>query len=318
MTFRAGAPEPPLNVAHTILADANGNGAIDYNETNRLWIVLRNDGVATATNVTGTLSTVTPGATVVQPAASYPNAAPGQWVTNLEPFVFYTAPGFVCGTPLQFTNLAACAGRTTTNLLALASGSSAPPARADNSNAVPIPDKNKGVAFSTNFMAGFSGTLAQVIVSLYITHTYDGDLVIDLISPDHTTNNLVSRQGGVGDNFGAGCSPEASRTSFDDTASQSITRRLGPLCGGLPPAAAAGRLCRQERRGGERPLDSAGSGHEHSRHRHLAVLVAAVAFLAHLCGWRPGAPGGHVGQPSGRPGFCGRSAYCDQRHRFGG
>ena len=121
MTFRVGNARLPLSVASTMLVDANGNGNVDPNETSQLYVVLRNEDTRTATNISATISSTTAGVSVGMATASYPNAAPGALVTNTTPFVITTAPGFVCGTTIQFTNVASCTSLSTTNSFALAS-----------------------------------------------------------------------------------------------------------------------------------------------------------------------------------------------------
>lgn len=233
MTFRVGPPEPPLTVVAMILADANGNGHVDFNETNRYWLVLRNDGALTATNVMVALSTPTPGVTVTEALASYPSVGPGALATNLTPLVFVTAPDFVCGAPIAFTALASVPGRVTTNQFIQTTGEPAPTWRGDVSLEQSIPDLS--TILSTNLVSGFAGTLGWVKVSLYLTHTRDSDLVIDLIAPDGTANNLVNRRGGNGDHFGTACSPDSSRTTFDDTAALAITSGSAPFVGAFRP-----------------------------------------------------------------------------------
>jgi M6 family metalloprotease-like protein len=233
MTFRIGAPEPPLTVVHTLLADANGNGVVDFNETNQYWIVLRNDGALTASNVTATLTTTTPEVSILADSATYPNAAPGALTTNATPFVFATSASFPCGTPIQFTALASVPGRTTTNAFAQATGATPPPTRADNNTAQFIADL--ATIYSTNVITGFTGTVGAVTVSLYLTHAYDGNLVIDLLAPDGTANNLVSRRGSSGDHFGTNCLADATRTTFDSAATVSITSGAAPFVGTYRP-----------------------------------------------------------------------------------
>ena len=233
MTFRIGAPEPPLSVAFTLLADANGNGVVDFNETNQYWIVLRNDGAATASNVTATLTTATPMVSVLTGAATYPNFAPGQLATNQAPFVFATAAGFPCGALIQFTNLASVPGRTTTNAFTQSTGITAPVTRVDNNLGRGIADL--ATIYSTNTVSGFTGLVGKVTVSLYLSHAYDGNLVIDLLAPDGTTNNLVNRRGSSGDHFGTNCVPDTRRTTFDDSAATAISAGAAPFVGTYRP-----------------------------------------------------------------------------------
>lgn len=233
MTFRAGPLEPPLTVAFTLLADANGNGVVDYNETCQYWVVLRNDGTSIATNATASLTTTTPQVNVLAGEATYPDAAPGQLTTNRTPFVFTTGASFPCGQAINFTALATVPGRVTSNGWAQATGVTPPTLRQDNNVAQAIPDL--ATIYSTNVVSGFTGAVGKVTVSLYITHAYDGNLVIDLLAPDGTTNNLVNRAGGSSDHFGTNCTPDSSRTTFDDAAAIAIASGSAPFVGTFRP-----------------------------------------------------------------------------------
>jgi hypothetical protein len=95
-----------------------------------------------------------------------------------------------------------------------------------------IPDV--GTIESTNTVVGFTGPLMKVGVSLWLTHPVDADLNISLISPDGVLVDLSSGNGG-GANFGTSCSPDASRTTFDDSAATSITAGSPPFVGTFRP-----------------------------------------------------------------------------------
>ena len=58
--------------------------------------------------------------------------------------------------------------------------------------AIPIPDRG---TIQDAIAVGQSGTTTSVSVAVDITHTYIGDLVIDLIAPDGTTRTLHDRTG---------------------------------------------------------------------------------------------------------------------------
>jgi subtilisin-like proprotein convertase family protein len=66
---------------------------------------------------------------------------------------------------------------------------------------VAIPDNAAGVATNDITVAGFAGTVGAIRVNLNITHTWDGDLRINLRAPNGTILNLVNARGGSGDNF---------------------------------------------------------------------------------------------------------------------
>ena len=65
---------------------------------------------------------------------------------------------------------------------------------------ISIPDNNAtGIASNLNVSA--SGAVVSLSLSLNITHTWRGDLVVDLISPSGTSVNVHERDGGSADNL---------------------------------------------------------------------------------------------------------------------
>jgi len=77
-------------------------------------------------------------------------------------------------------------------------------------------------------VSGITNPIVKVTVSLFVTHTFDGDLSFTLFAPNGTSVDLSSNNGVSGDNYGAGCGSEALRTTFDDSASTSITAGTPP------------------------------------------------------------------------------------------
>jgi subtilisin-like proprotein convertase family protein len=71
-------------------------------------------------------------------------------------------------------------------------------------------------------------------VCINLTHTYDGDLLIELLAPDGTTITLSREQGGSGDNF--------TNTCFNETAAASITLGTPPFTGSFVPQGFLGRV----------------------------------------------------------------------------
>ncbi|MFT3883703.1 MAG: proprotein convertase P-domain-containing protein [Gemmatales bacterium] len=69
--------------------------------------------------------------------------------------------------------------------------------------------------------------ISKLTVQLNISHTYDSDLVIYLISPSGTVVTLTNRRGGSGDNY--------SNTVFDSTASKTISAGAAPFSGTFKP-----------------------------------------------------------------------------------
>jgi subtilase family serine protease len=111
---------PILSVNSTIVSGGNGNGEIDANECNLLNLLVQNTGHGTATVISATFTTTTPGVTITQPNSAYPNVAPNSLVTNSTPFQVSTAPSFACGTPVSFSLALNYTGGSTTSTFTMA------------------------------------------------------------------------------------------------------------------------------------------------------------------------------------------------------
>ncbi len=99
------------NILRGATTVATGNGIIEPNECNELNVVLNNTGTNGATAVSATLSSTTPGVTIVNPTATYPNLAQGSGTgTNATPFRFSTASNVACGSNVEFTQTVAFNG----------------------------------------------------------------------------------------------------------------------------------------------------------------------------------------------------------------
>ena len=85
------------------LSGGNGDQVINPDECNMVTIPFTNNGTLTASNVTATLTTSTPGVIIFQPTSTYPDIAPGQTANNLTPFKVSTTAAFVCGTNVTLT-----------------------------------------------------------------------------------------------------------------------------------------------------------------------------------------------------------------------
>ena len=67
-------------------------------------------------------------------------------------------------------------------------------------------------------------------------HTFDGDLVFQLVGPDGTTVPLATNRGSSGDNFGSGANDcSGTPTVFDDAAATAIGTGLAPFAGSFKP-----------------------------------------------------------------------------------
>jgi uncharacterized repeat protein (TIGR01451 family) len=239
MAYQALQAAPPLLIPRLLLvtnliSGGNGNGIIDFNECNNLSSILTNAGGVDATGVRATLSSPTPGVIVAQPLATYPDIPVGGGaVVSRAPFKISTSPTFVCGTPIDFTLVVKCDQTAFTNQFRLPTGTPGTPLRFDNSTPVAIPDL--GRATSTIVVSNVATVLRQVTVSLFITHTFDADLLLQLIAPDGTTCRLSANNGGGGQNYGAACGQDSQRTVFDDNALVPIGAGFAPFVGSFQP-----------------------------------------------------------------------------------
>ena len=90
-----------------------------------------------------------------------------------------------------------------------------------------IPDNNQA-GVTSNLPIAASAIVSDVDVSIGgITHTFVGDLALDLMSPAGTTVRLFNHHGAGGDNF--------SGTMFDDQAATAITSGAAPYSGSFRP-----------------------------------------------------------------------------------
>ncbi|MCK4739578.1 MAG: proprotein convertase P-domain-containing protein [Deltaproteobacteria bacterium] len=94
------------------------------------------------------------------------------------------------------------------------------------STAVPV-NITDNTTITSTINIGNIGDVADVNVNLDITHTYDGDLLITLISPSGTRVVLSNYNGGGTANF--------TGTIFDDEATTAISSDVGPYAGSYTP-----------------------------------------------------------------------------------
>jgi autotransporter-associated beta strand protein len=225
----------PGAVTGSAVTSGDGSHGIDPNGCNNLALAITDTTGTPMTGVNATLSTTTEGVVITQPYATYPDIAASGSGTNIAPFQISTLTNFACGTPINLQlSVDSSLGSFTMNYT-LVSGEPAAPLRYDVTGNVSIPDV--GTVDSTNVVSGFTGTpLQKVTVSLYITHPFDSDLTnISLISPDGTTVLLSSANGGGGQNYGSGLTPDSNRTTFDDGAATAITAGAAPFTGTYRP-----------------------------------------------------------------------------------
>ena len=229
---------PGLAVQKAIAIDSstgNGNGSVDPNECNELSVVLVNNNRITATGIKATIASGTPGVLLSQTDSSYPDITAGATGTNNVLFRFYTSPGFVCGTVIQFTMTVTSDQEVRTLTIRVNTGLVGSPVSFGNNTVMNIPDASVFGIDSPVTVSGFNSAVGKVTVSVYVTHTFDFDLTMALIGPDNTRVILTKDNGFFGRNFGNNCTPESARTTFDDKASVPISAGRAPYVGSFRP-----------------------------------------------------------------------------------
>lgn len=219
------------NTATETLGNANGN--IDPGESISETIVLRNCGVATATNITATLSTVATGVTIQQATSVYPNLAMNSLGTNLTAYTYRLAKTIPAGTTISFTHIATANGSSFTNTFSHLVGQIASIYFTNSfTNATSKTILDPGTIYSSNTIS-LVGTqyVDDVNAFVRINHTYDADLIIALQHPDGTEVILSYSNGGTNANYGSGLIP----TTFDDSAITNIYGGTFPFAGTYRP-----------------------------------------------------------------------------------
>jgi len=95
-----------------------------------------------------------------------------------------------------------------------------------NAKNVPVPIVDLATSSSTMSVSG-TGPVADVNVTINLTHTWDSDMVISLVAPDGSSVILSQNRGGAGDNF--------TNTTFDDSAATAIGAGVPPFTGTFRP-----------------------------------------------------------------------------------
>ena len=191
---------------------ANENGLIEPGEVVEISVTVE-AGVIGHTGVTGVLTTSTPGVTILDGTASWPNLAPTVPAASSGPhFRIALAGSIPCLSDIDFQlSLSSNEGGPYLMAFSRPVGQSLSPAGLP----VAIPDNSTTGATST-LSVGTPVTLASVQVRVELTHTWVGDLFIKLRSPAGTEVVLLDRPGYSGSGFG--CSNDNMNVTFGDAA----------------------------------------------------------------------------------------------------
>jgi subtilisin-like proprotein convertase family protein len=203
---------PSFSDAAATAGTPDGDAYIEPGEGATLSVELVNAGGVTASKVSATLSTTTPGVTVTQPTSVYPNIPPRAGVANSTPFGFSLGAGAACGLTVDSQLAVTFTGgpgpktfhfKVQTGQPALTDvGVSYPGA------SVPIPDDTlagvniplavAGVGRISDLTFSFDGSSCNTLATSTtngLNHSWVGDLSVRLTSPQGTTVTLIDRPG---------------------------------------------------------------------------------------------------------------------------
>lgn len=240
----------------TVTATGGGvGGTVVPGEAGSLSAQLVNIGGISLPGLNATLSTSTPGVTINNGVSIYPGLSAGAGAANNQPFTFNLDESVTCGQEINFKltlrHVNDGGVPSVFNFSVLVGESSATVASYTGS-AVAIPDGNfTGVNIPLT-VSGFSGNIADLnfrfdgssctnafrATTVGLDHSWVGDLVVTLTSPQGTTVTLLSRPGGPG--FGSN-GLNFCNTLFDDEGGiksiQNIVPSDSPHTGTFRPAA---------------------------------------------------------------------------------
>jgi subtilisin-like proprotein convertase family protein len=203
---------PRFNYAVVTAGNPDGDSYVEPGESATLNVEFVNVGGATATGVSGTLSTTTPGVTITVPTSAYVNIPPGATVANTTPFGFSLDAGDVCGltvdTQLDLTfaggpspksfSFKVQTGQPAATQTDKPYGGASVPIPDDDSAGVDIPFTVAGLTPIADLNFSFDGSACstdETSTTVGLNHSWVGDLVVKLTSPHGTTVTLMKRPG---------------------------------------------------------------------------------------------------------------------------
>jgi subtilisin-like proprotein convertase family protein len=217
---------------------APANMAIDPGETVTVSLPLSNVGTADTSNLVATLQ-ATGGVNSPSGPQTY-----GMLTQNgpavSKSFTFTADPSLICGSNITLTLhlMDGAADLGNVSFVQRVGGLGAPSTTLYSTGniATPIPDVS---SVDVPIVISQTGAIADVNVRVRLNHTFDHDLVLELVAPDGTTVSLAANRDtatGGGDNYGTGnndCS--GTPTIFDDAAATAIGAGTPPFAGTFKP-----------------------------------------------------------------------------------
>lgn len=304
-----------LSIFATVTAATTGDADSYYEpgETFSLAPALANDGGVAATGISATLSTTTPGVTILTANTTYPDIGAMLDANTSTPFVVQLGSNATCGRFIDFTlTLTYAGGSTPSQVLTFSQQMGAPgPVSYYSYSGSPVAIPDAGSAAAANLT--ISGTsqnvyLLDVVIggsscntapgsgTVGIDHSYVSDLDIAVRSPSGAIVQLVDNAGGNGVNF---CQTTlTNRTSPPKTSIQAVTPASAPFTGSYYPFQSLRTGLDGVAIGGTWSLlaqDTSAMDTGTIRAFTLAVVPAVCDFIPPSSGADDGGDGGSIG-----------------------
>ncbi len=254
LLFINARPSPSLNVGTVAVTAVGGDGDnfIEPGEGGTISVTLTNLGGATALGISSTITTSVPGVTITSASSTYPNiGSNGQSATNPIPFTFTLADNAPCALLIDFTitvNYANSPNGPLTSTFQVQTGEPTDTVVSYTGPPVVIPSATVGTISIPIEVSGLSSAIGDLNFSfdgtgctsdigattVGLDHTWVGDLVITLTSPQGTVVTLMSNPGSANNSGNNFCN-----TVLDDSATaliQSISPTGAPYTGTFKPA----------------------------------------------------------------------------------
>ena len=254
LTLAGAQPRPTLTQGAPVYTEVTGDGDafIETFETFDISVPIANSGGASATSVSATLTTSTPGILITAAQSTYPDLTIGATASNTSPFTFTVQSTAACGGFANFTLTLDFNGAVAPQTFQFSTrlGSAGTPVVTSYSGpAVAIPDStgsSPGVVAAATLPVSVPGNVYAMTMSIDgsvcstasgsttvgIDHTYVSDLAISLVAPSGKSALVINHTDSSGNNF---C-----KTILDDTAAtsiQAVTSADAPFSGTYKPYA---------------------------------------------------------------------------------
>ncbi len=227
------------NTINDANGNGNANGAIDPGE-DTIWLTVpvTNSWTGTAQSVVGTLSSLTPTATVVFGGSNYANIGAGATQPNAVPYVISVSPAHPCGDPINLRLSVTSAQGGVIYNFTLPTGSQPPGATQTFSwtGDTAIPDNNATGVTIPFVVSGMTGSIADLnfrfdgatcssavgAPGVGLRHTWVGDLVVTLTAPGGTPSVVIIDRMGVPASTFGNDGNNFCQTVLDDSAANPI------------------------------------------------------------------------------------------------